>query len=141
MNVFGIEKAFQVKKARGWDTLYWAIDFHDTLFKAMYDEHQPIELYPYAEIVLHKLCESNNILIAYTSTPTAKVEAICRYLYNDLGIHFTYINENPAHKAAGNYADFSKKFYYNVLLDDKAGFEPEKDWQLIKEELIRIGEW
>ena len=141
MNVFGIKKAFEIKKARGWDTLYWAIDFHDTLFQGMYDQHQSIELYPYAALVLHKLCRTGNVLIAFTSTPLTKTEAICRYLYKEYGITFTYINENPAHKAAGDYADFSKKFYFNVLIDDKAGFDPKTDWHLIEDEMIRIGEW
>lgn len=27
--------------------------------------------------------------------------------------------------------DFTRKFYYDILLDDKAGFEPEKDWKEI----------
>lgn len=141
MNVFGIEKAFKIKKERGWDTLYWAIDFHDTLFKAKYDKDQSVELYPYAGQVLEKLCKSNNILIAFSSTPTDKVQKICDYCQDIFGIHFKYINENPEYFPKTDYADFSKKFYYNVLLDDKAGFDPHTDWELIKWELIRIGEW
>lgn len=140
MNIFGIEKAYQIKKLRKWDTLYWAIDFHDTLFKAEYNKDQKIELYPGAVSVLHALQE-NNTLIAYTSTPIHKVAAICDALRQVYSIDFKYINENPEHVAAGDYADFSKKFYYNILLDDKAGFVPETDWELIKQELIKIGEW
>ena len=30
---------------------------------------------------------------------------------------------------------FEKKFYFNILLDDKAGFDPETDWSVIKEYL------
>lgn len=141
MNVFGIEKAYQIKKERGWDKLYWAVDWHDTLFKGMYSKDQKIELYPGAQYTLYILQRTGNILIAYTSTPVLKAEEICKYLYNTYGIHFKYINENPEHKAAGDYADFSKKFYYNVLLDDKAGFDPATDWELIQRELQRIGEW
>ena len=29
----------------------------------------------------------------------------------------------------------------NILIDDKAGFEPEKDWAELKCQLIELGEW
>lgn len=49
-------------------------------------------------------------------------------------------NENPE---CGNtdYADFTTKPYFNILLDDKAGMEMNSDWSLVKSELQRIGEW
>ena len=31
-----------------------------------------------------------------------------------------------------------QKFYFNVLLDDKAGFNPEHDWELIDYHLSNI---
>ena len=34
--------------------------------------------------------------------------------------------ENPEIES-NRYANFTKKFYYDILLDDKAGFEPN-DW-------------
>ena len=78
--------------------------------------------------------------LAYTSTPEDHVSELCRDIYKYCGINFTYINDNPEY-IGNDYADFSKKFYYNILLDDKAGFEGETDWLLVKNELIRVGEW
>jgi len=42
MNIFNIERAYKLKKERGWDKLYWCIDFHDTLFPARYDSSQTV---------------------------------------------------------------------------------------------------
>ncbi len=33
--------------------------------------------------------------------------------------------------------DFTKKFYFDILLDDKAGFEPELDWLAIANHVAR----
>jgi len=47
-------------------------------------------------------------------------------------INFDFVNKNPSENNT-SYADFSKKFYFNILLDDKAFFEPS-DW-------VEISEW
>ena len=46
-------------------------------------------------------------------------------------IHFDYVNENPEIHALSSdpkSSDFSDKFYFNVGIDDKFGFDPENDW-------------
>ena len=42
-------------------------------------------------------------------------------------INFDYINENPEINS-NKLSDFSKKFYFNIGLDDKCGFDAEQDW-------------
>jgi hypothetical protein len=43
-----------------------------------------------------------------------------------------YINENPEiSDDKGAFGCYDKKPYYNVLLDDKASFNPETDWKPI----------
>lgn len=42
-----------------------------------------------------------------------------------------YINSNPE-VTDKHYADYSLKFYINLILDDKAGFLPEEDWRALK---------
>ncbi len=47
------------------------------------------------------------------------------------GIKFDYVNENPEIHALSSdpkSSDFSDKFYFNVGIDDKFGFDPESDW-------------
>jgi len=45
-------------------------------------------------------------------------------------IIFDYVNENPECPST-ELADFSRKMYYNFLIDDKSGFDPETDWEII----------
>ena len=42
-----------------------------------------------------------------------------------------FFNENPLveNTSTGN---FDKKFYFSLLLDDKAGFDPDVDWRMVK---------
>ena len=47
------------------------------------------------------------------------------------GIEFSYINENPEVAGKTEWGDFDTKMYANVLLDDKAGFDPEEDWHAL----------
>ena len=49
-------------------------------------------------------------------------------------IFFRYVNENPEIES-NKVSNFSQKFHCNVILDDKAGFEGDKDWIIVKEEL------
>ncbi len=140
MTLFNIERAFKIKKERDWHSMYWAIDLHDTIFKGKYSKWQAIEFYPHAQEVLMKLSESPNVLILYSSSYVSTLHHVKMHLFQHHNIKFKYINENPEYVGT-DYADFSKKFYFNILLDDKAGFEGEKDWLTVKNELIRIGEW
>ena len=49
-------------------------------------------------------------------------------------INFKYINENPdIDSSKGNFGDYSKKYYFNVMFEDKAGFDPLTEWKLIYE--------
>jgi hypothetical protein len=55
-------------------------------------------------------------------------------------LQFHYVNHNPE-CPSDELCDFSKKFYMNILLDDKAGFDATTDWLEIKNELIKLGDW
>lgn len=143
MNLFNIKKAFVMKKENQWPEIYWCIDLHGTIIpsgKNSKDGKDTLVFYPYAQEVLKQLSDRKDIiLILWTSTPIHRIPPIWQWLI-DNGINFTYINGNP-HAKNTSRSDFDKKFYFNVLLDDRGGFEPEVDWKLIKDELISIGEW
>lgn len=51
------------------------------------------------------------------------------------GVIVDFVNCNPDCPTIP-LCDFSEKFYFDVLLDDKAGFEAEKDWIKIYNYLI-----
>jgi len=120
-----IIKAFQEKYQRGWDTLYFAVDLHGTIIERYTGENT--NSYDGAEEVLKKLSYMPDVvLILFTSTSIESLQPFYKWC-SDRDINFKYLNENPE-CSGGKIGDFSKKFYYNVLLDDRAGFNPHTDW-------------
>lgn len=137
-------------KERGHTTLYVAVDAHGTIIKPSKKTvmmtadgaDKPDEVvcncgtlvenvfYTDAINVLRKMSKCPNVkLILWTSTQdvTSMVAKA-----DSWDIRFDYLNQNPDFQFT-SYSDFSKKFYFDVLLDDKAGFEPEKDWKKLLE--------
>ena len=48
------------------------------------------------------------------------------------GIHFQHINVKPGISSnMGNFGYYEEKFYINVGMDDKFGFDPMKEWKEI----------
>jgi hypothetical protein len=117
---------------RKWNKIYWAIDIHDTILKSTYSNELLSEnlFYPGAKEFLKFLSSRpDSILILYSSLINEK-----EYLdfFESHDIYFSYVNKNPEVQNT-EYANFNDKFYFNILLDDKAGFDGEKDWKLLRE--------
>lgn len=114
---------------RGWDKIYVAVDWHDTVCRSTYSEGGAYSFYGAAISALQAASENPKIdLILYTSSYASVVEDFVRFCRAKHGINFKYFNANPEIKNT-NYGEFGKKFYYDVLLDDKAGFDPATDWK------------
>jgi hypothetical protein len=143
MNLFNIKKTFEIQKVKGWPETYWCIDLHGTIIpsgKDSDDKTDVLHFYPDAKEVLRWLSKRKDIiLILWTSTPMDRLYPVLEW-FDKQYIIFPYVNENPHAKDTPR-SYFGKKFYFNVLLDDRSGFEPDKDWTAIKNELIEIGEW
>jgi len=133
-----IKHTFEQKEIRKWNKIYWAIDLHDTVIEGKYNRmNSGAMLYPVAKEVLDVLYKSNlHKTILWTSSHSDSINDILRR--HDLKFH--YINENPECKST-ELCDFSQKFYFNILLDDKSGYVGATDWQEIKSTLIELGEW
>lgn len=123
-----IYRAYDTAKAKKWDMIYWAIDLHGTMVKSTYKSEEE-EFYPMVKECLKELSKSDKIkLILYTCSYEEHMEKLMDELRNE-GIIFDYLNENPECKDT-EYGTYKKKPYFNVLLEDKAGFEPS-DWYII----------
>jgi hypothetical protein len=132
MNIIkAIENSVKTAKDRNWDTTYWAIDLHGTISRFNYsNENLNPDYYPYAKKVLQILSKDKSIkLILYSCSYLDNCKKLLELFEKD-GIIFDYVNENPEAKNT-EYGDYGRKIYFNVLLEDKAGFEPEKDWEEI----------
>lgn len=129
-----IERAYQLKKERKWEYIYWAIDLHATCIEANYSNtNTPTNIFPEALAPLRILSNDPQIkLIMWTASHPEQI-VLYDKVFRDENIHFDYFNENPEVQTEGTltYGNYDKKFYFNVLLDDKAGFDPDTDWQLI----------
>lgn len=132
-----IENCFRLASEKGWYETYWAFDIHGTILRPNYQNGKiSTEFYPGALEVMQRLSKRTDIKrILYTCSHPHEIVQYVEY-FKQHGIHFHYINENPS--VCGNaYGFYEDKFYFNVLMDDKAGFDGETDWLAISELLKR----
>ena len=122
-----IDRAFDTMIKRGWDKIYWAIDLHGVCLKSNYESggYSFIndKVLPGLKAI-QDLDESRIIL--WSSCHNHEKPAIIKF-FSDNGINVHYFNENPEEKSTKT-GCFDQKFYFSILLDDKAGFDPETDW-------------
>jgi hypothetical protein len=128
-----IKNCFDNAKLKGWDKTYWAFDIHGTMLKPTFKTGVvSTEFYPYAKEVMQILTHQKSIVrILYTCSYPEEIVQYLKY-FDGFDIHFDYVNENPD-VCAGAYGHYDRKFYFNVLLEDKAGFDPLVDWENIYE--------
>ena len=106
--------------------IYIAIDIHGTIFYSLRQKDEKFIYLPNAKKALQLLSENPCFkLILFTSSYRDNIQKYLAKLKED-NIHFDFIMENPEIKS-NEYANFSQKFYFDILIDDKAGFENE-DW-------------
>lgn len=141
MTIFNLERTFNDKRIRRWQNIYWCIDLHDVILEGKYSLMNDGAKYcPNAIKVLKMLTNKpETVLILWTSSYPAPISKAVDALEKE-GVKFKYINWNPD-CPNDHLCDFGRKFYFNILLDDKAGFEASKDWFAIEAELKRLGEW
>jgi hypothetical protein len=76
------------------------------------------------------------IMILYTCSYPQEIE---RYLkiFEKNNITFSHVNKNPnISSRMGNFGYYEDKFYFNVLFEDKAGFDPETEWKEVYDYLL-----
>jgi hypothetical protein len=141
MNIFNIERAFKYNTEHGFSKTYFCIDLHDVVIEGKHNRlNVGASFFPGAVDVLRQLSFREDIvLILWTSSHGDALDGM-KKKFQENGIEFRYTNENPECNS-GHLCDFSQKFYFDILLDDKAGFEGAKDWSLVESELKRVGQW
>jgi len=137
-----IDKMFSHSFEKEWFETYWAFDVHGVILKPNYRKnHFHAEFYPYAKETLQLLSKRPDIiLIMFTSSYPEEIQYYYKTFIEN-GIHFNYVNENPEiDSLKGNFGHYEKKFYFNVLFEDKAGFDPLTDWEPVYNLLKRYEE-
>jgi hypothetical protein len=125
-----IEKAIDRCFAKNYDKVYIAVDLHDTIIPANYKNGVFEAPYPSAVKALNFLSScSDVVLILYTSSYKKNLEGLWD-VFEGLGIKFQYFNANPECEDTET-GDFSSKFFFSLIFDDKGGFDPETDWDIV----------
>jgi len=131
------DAAFQKMKERKWEKIYVLIDIHDTIFEACYHNKEEYKWFPYAKECLDLMsCCKNISLILWSSTYPHLLYEYNNFFKNN-GIKFDFINKNTSEENT-TLSCFDEKTYFNVGIDDKFGFEGNKDWKEIYEYLVEL---
>lgn len=110
-----------------YDFCYIVVDVHNTIFKPTFNKTETYTYFPWAKQCLQEMSINPKIkLILWTGTYPDKIEEYLQH-FLDNGIVFDYINENPE-CTNSTYACFDNKFYFDIGIDDKFGFEANVDW-------------
>ncbi len=143
INVF--EKTFAKSQKNHWYEKYIMIDVHGVITIPNYEiDEILIEYPPFAKEALQILTERDDIrLILFTSSYPDQTYRYIDCLEAD-GIHFNYINENPEIRSYEDFGYYETKPYFDVFLDDKAGFdytEWEDIYEFLKNSDVPKREW
>lgn len=132
MIVKAVERAYKVMAERNWDTVYWAVDLHGVCLRSNYESGGYKWLNDDVPRVLKLLSDrpENKIILWSSVYPEEKSDIIG--FFNDHGIQVWDFNGNDSEPNT-KVSCFNEKFYFSILLDDKAGFDPDTDWLAIEE--------
>jgi hypothetical protein len=122
--------------------VYIAIDIHDTIIAGNRTvNNDGKQFYPHAKEVLQNLSKNPVVkLILYSCSHQKPAYDFINWLKEN-GINIYSYNCNPDFPST-ELCDFSQKFFFDIIIDDKGGAEMDKgDWLLIKNELIEINQW
>lgn len=129
-----VDRAYRVMAERNWDTIYWAIDLHGVCLHSNYrsGEYGWINLDALKGLQAISRRPESKIILWSSVYPEEQVHI--REFFRKHGVWVDGFNRNP-HEGNTVVSDFRDKFYFSVLLDDKAGFDPETDWEKITDYL------
>lgn len=130
MSIFrAIAAAYEKTSERKWDRVYWAVDLHGTCMKSTYipfTYEWLSEDIKAALVKISKFKETN--LILWSSVSEEEKPHILKF-FADAGIKVLAFNENPLEEGTDT-CHVDEKFYFSILVDDKAGFCPS-EWLAI----------
>lgn len=120
---------YYIMEQRKWDKFYIAVDIHGTILEPTDDMTEfATEYYPNAKLVLQYLSKRDDCeMFLYTCSPIEKSNKYREFFAKD-SIKFVNVNSNENVKNT-KYSVFDSKPYFNILLDDKALFNPYKHWE------------
>lgn len=136
-----IKKRFEIASKRRWDKVIVAVDLHDTVmnsekYNAAIKNSQTVRhaskwaVYQQAILPLQMLTKRTDVkLVWYTGTDEKTLEIITSMLFAEYSIKFEGIAGGDEFELVHEGQSFENKPCFDILLEDKAGFDPEEDWK------------
>jgi hypothetical protein len=123
-----IIQAYEIMKIRNWDTIYWAIDLHGVCFPSTYTsgKYQFVNSDCIKALQLISSRPESKIILWSSCFPSEQPAILEFFKQHNISVHSFNSNTEVQNTQAGC---FDTKFYFNILVDDKAGFNPERDWE------------
>lgn len=135
----GISRAYNVAMERDHEMIFWCVDLHGTVLESNYSSDSFTFLNAEDTVpalqAISALPETRIIL--WSGITDADRNQVVK-LFNDNGIRVDWVNENPAVPSSGT-GNFEQKFYFSILVDDKAGFCPT-DWPRAAEHAVMMSQ-
>jgi hypothetical protein len=125
-----IERQYKKQMTQQWYESYYLIDMHGVIIRPNHKEKlvDRLDFYDFAQRSLQMLTSRPDIrMILYTCSHEYQIKHYTNLLSMD-DIEFDYINDNPE-IGEDDYGDYTHKPYFDVYLDDKAGFDAEREWK------------
>lgn len=123
------------KHSEKYPHIFWKIDLHGVCLRSSYKsgEYEWInnDVVPALKEIMS--CPHSKIIL-WSSCYEHEQQKIIDF-FNNSGIRVDFFNENPMF-ANTEYGCFDQKFYFSILVDDKAGFDPDTEWKLIHDFLV-----
>lgn len=135
----GISRAYNVAMERDHEMIFWCVDLHGTVLESNYSSDSftflnAKETVPALQAI-SALPETRIIL--WSGITDGDRDQVVK-LFTENGIRVDWVNENPAVPSSGT-GNFEQKFYFSILVDDKAGFCPT-DWPRAAEHAVMMSQ-
>lgn len=139
-----ITSKFDLARSKKWDQVIIAVDLHDTVMKS--DKYNQLiklnrteagaaKVALFQEAILplkHMTARKDICLVWYTGTNQDTLGKISLMLKEEYGIVFDNRAENLNFSSVHPGQSFEGKPCFDILLDDKAGFQHEYDWFIVQ---------
>ena len=125
-----ISRAFAYNTKRNYPFMYIAIDLHGVCFDSTYSQGDYAFINSDCKKAMQILSNRKDVKIILWSSCYKEEQTDIIKFFSDNGIEVNYFNENPECENTVS-GCFDQKFYFSILLDDKAGFDPNEDWGVI----------
>jgi hypothetical protein len=120
-----IDRAFEYAIHKHYDKIYIALDLHGVCLQSNYSQGGYTwlndKVVPALQYISHR---SDIVIILFSSCHKEEQQFILQF-FKDHHIKVDYFNENPECKNTQS-GCFDSKFYYSIIIDDKAGFDPNR---------------